>query len=75
MHLKTAAERGRRDAGVVAEDDPLVLQPPHPPQTRRRGEPDTVRKFGVRQAGVPAELFDYCAIRPVHKHIMPSAAV
>ena len=41
------AELGRVEIGVVAADHPVLLEPPHAAQARRRGQPDTLGEFDI----------------------------
>ena len=73
--LQAAAEGGGVDVGVVAADHAGLLERADAAQAGGGGEVDPLGQLDVREAPVPAQLVDDCAIYLVHGTELRQAAV
>jgi hypothetical protein len=70
-HLKSTAGLFGVDPGMVAGDYAACLESSHPPQARRRRQPDLARQLDIGQPGVTAQEVNYRAIKAIHGRRVP----
>jgi len=66
----------RIDLGVIALDQPALLERPHPPQAGRSRNPSPLGQFDIGHAAVALQVVENPAVDPVefdplHKNVTP----